>query len=116
MTYTALCKVSVTKRIPTTALHCEIDQLEDWIVGIGRPDPEGIIEFWQVCLRAAEKIVDTRHTSVVVNHELVGHKTVEIGVNCDGRRESCLRRVVLSPNELTYKTGQARERLMISSQ
>lgn len=93
MTYTALCKVSVTKRIPTTALYCEIDQLEDWIVGIGRPDPEGIIEFWQVCvlsLRAAEKIVDTRHTSVVVNHELVGHKAVEIGVNCDGRRQSCL--------------------------
>jgi hypothetical protein len=83
----------VKKRIPTTALHCEIDQLEDWIVGIGRPDPEGIIEFWQVCglsLRAAEKIVDTRHTSVVVNHELVGHKAVEIGVNCDGRRQSCL--------------------------
>lgn len=45
MAYTALCKVSVTKRIPTTALHREIDQLEDWIIGVGRPHPEGIIEF-----------------------------------------------------------------------
>ena len=34
--------------------------------------------------------MDTGHTSIVVNHELVGHKTVEIGVNCDERGHSCL--------------------------